>query len=283
MTTGLPPDRRGTERTTAAAPGQRLLMAAAIVVATAAGIVGAIMLIAPGSTGRSFAWPLGPRAPAALVGGLYVVSAPVFAYAGRRSAIEIRGLAAAVLAFTLPTVAATYLHRDIFDFDRLFAIAWVVLFVASPVTFALLLWNGRRAQPPPGDPRLHPAARAVLAVLGVAFAGLAGWFWVGTSGPVPFEMAPLGARFLAAWLAFFAVLAAWPAARTARSEARVPLLALIAYGVGGLLAAAAHPGELGPGVGGYVAALVVVVAVPALVLVKGWRPGRSSGGVEPTR
>ena len=34
-------------------PGQRLLMAAAIIVATAAGIVGAIMLIAPGSTGRS--------------------------------------------------------------------------------------------------------------------------------------------------------------------------------------------------------------------------------------
>ena len=29
-------------------PGQRLLMAAAIIVATAAGIVGAIMLIAPG-------------------------------------------------------------------------------------------------------------------------------------------------------------------------------------------------------------------------------------------
>jgi predicted S18 family serine protease len=89
-------------------PGQRLLMAAAIIVATAAGIVGAIMLIAPASTGRFFAWPLGPRALAALVGGFYVVSAPVFAYAGRRSAIEVRGLAAAVLAFTLPTLAGTY-------------------------------------------------------------------------------------------------------------------------------------------------------------------------------
>ncbi|MCE3276050.1 MAG: hypothetical protein K0R13_1905, partial [Propionibacteriaceae bacterium] len=131
-------------------------------------------------------------------------------YAGRRSAIEVRGLAAAVLAFTLPTLAATYLHRDVFDFDRLFAVAWVVPFVASPVTFALLLWSGRQAQPPPGDARVHPAARAVLALLGAAFAGLAAWFWVSVSGPVPFEVAPLGARFLAAWLAFFAVLAAWP-------------------------------------------------------------------------
>ena len=252
-------------------PGQRLLMAAAIIVATAAGIVGAIMLIAPGSTGRSFAWPLGPRALAALVGGFYVVSAPVFAYAGRRSAIEVRGLAAAVLAFTLPTLAATYLHRDVFDFDRLFAVAWVVLFIASPVTFALLLWSGRHTQPPPGDPRVHPAARAVLAALGAAFAGLAVWFWVRVSGPVPFEVAPLGARFLAAWLAFFAILAAWPAVRPARSEARVPLLALIAYGIGGLLAAAVHPQELGPGAGGYVAGLLIVVAVPALVLARGAR------------
>ena len=203
-----------TERMMTTPPGQRLLMAAAIIVATAAGIVGAIMLIAPGSTGRS-AWPLGPRALAALVGGWYVVSVPVFVYAGRRSAIEVRGLAAAVLAFTLPTLAATYLHRDVFDFDRLFAVAWVVLFVASPVTFALLLWSGRQAQPPPGDARVHPAARAVLAALGAAFAGLAVWFWVSVSGPVPFEVAPLGARFLAAWLAFFAVLAAWPALRPA--------------------------------------------------------------------
>ncbi len=247
-------------------PGQRLLMAAAIIVATAAGVVGAIMLIAPSSTGRSLAWPLGPRALAALVGGLYVVSAPVFAYAGRRSALEVRGLAAAVLAFTLPTLAATYLHRAIFDFDRIFAVTWVVLFVASPVTFALLLWSGRRAQPPPDDPRVHPAARVVLAALGAAFAGLAVWFWVRATGPVPFEVTPLGARFLAAWLAFFAVLAAWPAARAARSEARVPLLALTAYGIGGLLAAAVHPQDLGPGVGGYVAALLIVVAVPALVL-----------------
>jgi hypothetical protein len=250
-------------------PGQRLLMAAAIIVATAAGIVGAIMLIAPSSTGRSFAWPLGPRGLAALVGGFYVVSAPVFAYAGRRSAIEVRGLAAAVLAFTLPTLAATYLHRDVFDFDRLFAKAWVVLFVASPVTFALLLWSGRQAQPPPGDARVHPVARAVLAALGAGFAGLAVWFWVRTSGPVPFEMAPLGARFLAAWLAFLAVLAVWPAVRPARSEARVPLLALIAYGIGGLLAAAVHPEDLGPGVAGYLAGLLVVVAVPALVLARG--------------
>jgi hypothetical protein len=241
-------------------------MAAAIIVATAAGIVGAAMLIAPSSTGTYFAWPLGPTGLAALVGGFYVVSAPVFAYAGRKSPPEVRGLAAAVLAFTLPTLAATYLHRGVFDFGRPAAVAWVVLFIASPVTFAVLLWAGRHVQPPPDDARLSHASRIALAALAVAFAVLAVWFWARTDGPVPFQVAALGARFLAAWLAFLAVLAAWPAVRPTRTEARVPLLALVAYGIGGLLAAAAHPGQLGPGALGYVTALLGVVAAAGLIL-----------------
>jgi hypothetical protein len=68
--------------------GHRLLMTAAIVVAAAAGIVGAIMLVAPTSTGTYFAWALGPPGLAALIGGFYVVSAPVFGYAGKDSGHE---------------------------------------------------------------------------------------------------------------------------------------------------------------------------------------------------
>jgi hypothetical protein len=108
--------------------------------------------------------------------------------------------------------------------------------------------------------------------LAIAFAGLAVWFWVLTSGPVPFEVAPLGARFLAAWLAFFAVLAGWPALRPTRAEARVPLLSLIAYGVGGLLAAAIHPGQLEAGALGYLAVLVGVVTIALLALARGFKP-----------
>jgi hypothetical protein len=251
--------------------GHRLLMTAAIVVAIAAGIVGAIMLVAPTSTGTYFAWALGPPGLAALVGGFYVVSAPVFAYAGTRPAVEVRGLAAAVLAFTVPTLIATYLHREIFDFSRVMAMAWVVLFIASPITFALLLWLGRHAQPPPNDLRLNRAARIVLVILAIASASLAVWFWVTAGGPVPFEVAPLGARFLAAWLAFFAVLAGWPAVRPSRAEARVPLLSLIAYGLGGLLAAAVHPGQLEAGSLGYLATLVSVVAIAGLALIRGFK------------
>jgi hypothetical protein len=134
-----------------------------------------------------------------------------------------------------------------------------------------LLWSGRHAQPPPNDPRLNRAVRTVLVVLATAFAGLAVAFWITTDGPVPFEVAPLGARFLAAWLAFFAVLAGWPARRPTLSEARVPLLSLVAYGVGGLLAAAVHPGHLEAGPSGYLAALVGVVAIASFALIRGSR------------
>ena len=88
---------------------------------------------------------------------------------------------------------------------------------------------------------------------------------------MPFEVAPLCARFLAAWLAFFAVLGGWPALRPTRAEARVPLLSLVAYGVGGLLAAAVHPGQLEAGRLGYLAALVGVITIALLALVRGFR------------
>jgi hypothetical protein len=83
--------------------------------------------------------------------------------------------------------------------------AWVVLFIASPVTSALVLWSGRRAGPPPGERRVDPFARAVLAALAATFAGLGVWFWANINAPVPFELTSLGARFLAAWLAFFGI------------------------------------------------------------------------------
>ena len=238
-------------------PGQRLLMAAAIIVATAAGIVGAIMLVAPGSTGRSS--PGRPRALAALVGGFYVVSAPVFAYAddGRPSRCAdwpLRSSRSPCRPWRRRPASRHLRLRPALRHG-----------VGGAVRGQRIRRLDRPARPaPPGDPRLHPAARAVFAVL-AAFAGLAVWFWVNINGPVPFAMAPLGARFLAAWLAFFAVLAAWPAVRPARTDAGA------AAGAGRVRDrwTARRGGasrRAGPGAGGYLAGLVIVVAVPALVL-----------------
>ena len=59
-----------------------VLMAAAIVVATAAGIVGVIMLVAPTSTGTYFAWALAPPGLAALVGGFGLLQGSLSPYPG---------------------------------------------------------------------------------------------------------------------------------------------------------------------------------------------------------
>ena len=46
--------------------------------------------------------------------------------------------------------------------------------------------------------------------------------------PAPFDVPPMGGRFLGAWALLMAVMAAWPALR-GRREARIPLLALVAF------------------------------------------------------
>ena len=67
----------------------------------------------------------------------------------------MRGLVAGVLALTLPTLAATS-HSEVFDFSRAVAVIWLILFVASPLTYGsiLVLRRGERVS---GGRRWTPA------------------------------------------------------------------------------------------------------------------------------
>ena len=108
-------------------------------VVVAAGIAGVVLLSVPGSTGRFFAWPMGPPALAALVGGLYLGSAASFAVGLASTWRAACGLIVASIAFTVPTFVATLVHRDLFDFHRLLALDWVAVFAIAPVLFAWML------------------------------------------------------------------------------------------------------------------------------------------------
>jgi hypothetical protein len=110
------PPRRGTV--------DRVLDVAFAIVAVVAGIVGVVMLVAPGSTDDYFSWELGPPPLASLVGGLYVASTVVFGLAIGQAWGAVRGLVAGVLALTLPTLAATLIHSEVFDFSRPVAVIW---------------------------------------------------------------------------------------------------------------------------------------------------------------
>lgn len=221
-------------------PGTGLARTLCALVALAAGLVGGLMLAAPESTDRYFSWSLAPPPLAALVGGFYVASAVVFGWAAARERwAGLRGLCVAVLGLTLPTLAATARHHDVFDFGRWQAVAWVVLFVASPLLFGLALRLGR-GPVTASSPSLAPWARGVMATMAAAYAVLALVLWAvpgAVSSHGPFAAGAMGVRFASAWAAFLAILAAYVARRPNRDDARVPVLALTAWPVAGLVGA----------------------------------------------
>ncbi len=197
-------------------------------VAFAAGVVGVAMLAWPGSTGRFFSWQLAPPALAAFVGACYVASALVFGRAAAsRSWPAQRGLCVAVLGLAAPTLIVTAVHRDVFDFERWQAVAWVALFATSVASFGSLVLL-RPAEPAAG-PRLPAPARVVLVATGFAYGTVAVVLWtaphaVASHGPI--AAGPMGLRFVGSWAAFLALCAVRAArhadARGVRAPGRGP-------------------------------------------------------------
>ena len=72
------------------------------------------------------------------------------------------------------------------------------------------------------------------------------------------------------WLSTF-IGAATARALTRMSRSVSVVMSLVAYGVGGLLAAAVHPGQLEAGPLGYLAVLMGVMTIAGLALVRGFR------------
>ena len=203
--------------------------AAFLMLVLAAGMVGAALLIVPDATATFFAWGLKPAALAAFAGGVYVGSAVVYAAGLRASRREAQPLVVAAVVLSVSVLAATFAHLDVFDFDRLQAWAWVALFAAFGVTTTGLAITGPWRREP--GPALPPAARGVLAAAALALAAAGVALWI---DPAAYDLPPLGGRFAGSWAAMLAVLAAWPAVRGRRDEARLPALALVALPAGAL-------------------------------------------------
>ncbi len=221
-------------------------------VAFAAGLVGIAMLVAPRSTGTFFSWQLAPAPLASFVGSCYVASALVFGWAAWKERwVGQRGLSVAVLGLAAPTLVATMRHRDVFDFGRWQAVAWVVLFVTSVCSFgALALF--RRRERPTSPLALGAIARVVLAALGVAYGAIAVVLWaspgaVSEHGPI--AAGPLGIRFVGSWAAFLALAALYAATHPRLDEARIPAAALVVFPLATMFVTVAHAEDLraGPG------------------------------------
>jgi hypothetical protein len=104
-------------------------------------------------------------------------------------------------------------------------------------------------------------AVALLGALAIAL-------WIdptGLSGASPFELPPLGGRFAGSWVALLAVLAWWAALRNRSDEARLSALALVTLPAGALIAALRTLPDLEQA-GGYLAAILVLLATGAILL-----------------
>jgi hypothetical protein len=217
-------------------------------VGLAAGVSGLALLAVPAATGDYFAWGLAPAPLAALVGGFYLASAVVYGMGARADWTAARVLIVGILALSVPIFAATLVHLDVFDFGRLAAWAWVVLFGLFPIA-AVAVLVGRRGAVAPGPADVGRVVRGGLAILAIVFAAAAVALWADPTGAdafLPFAPPPLSGRVLAGWALLLATIAGWSAWRGRAAEAPLARIALVAFPIGALAAAARSFDDLDP-------------------------------------
>lgn len=249
------------------APVAFLRRSAFLLLVVAAGLIGIAMLAVPDATGEFFAWGLGPEPLAAFAGGVYVGSAAVYAAALWSGEREVRGLVLGAVVLSVSVFVVTLAHLDQFDFDRLQAWAWMVLFAGfSLVTAGILAFGNPKEQTDePAEP-LAPGMRLVLAATAIVLGVLALALWIDPTGlAAPFDLPPLGGRFAGSWIALLAVLAGWAALRNRTDEARFSALALFTLPAGALIAALRTLPDLDPAAG-YIAVVVLLLLTGAVLL-----------------
>lgn len=241
-------------------------------------VMGVVLLAAPGSTKRIFAWGLKPQPVAALTGGLFLGAAVAYAYGAARARIAGRGLCLLTIVLTVPTFGYTLINSNVFDFGRWQAIAWLVLFTVAPIlAIVMLAWGGWPSVGSGGG--LAAWARVVLLVVSVASAVAAVVLWVspvGEGGWLPFIRSQFVGQLLGMWFAVIWFACLWAAFRPVE-EARVFVTAAVAILGGALVGTLRTFGRLHhSGRVGYVLVLAVGLAVCAVVLTLGGARGTVS-------
>ena len=250
-------------------PATRALLMAGTVLVVAAGLS---LFVLTEHTDRFFAWTIASPLTAAFLGAGYLGAACLDGWCSRKRVwAEARLPLPAVLVFTTITLAVTLVHLDKFHMDSFFGWAWVVAYIALPLTGVAVLLHQRRA---PGDdapstdplPRwLHVAVRLAaggMLALGVAMLLVperAAHLW-------PWPLTPLTARAVAAWLVILAVVAVQLTREDDWARLRPLFASYAVMGALQLVALARYPHEMrwgSPAAWIYVGAVVSMLALGA--------------------
>lgn len=203
-----------------------------------------ILFFMPDETGRYFAWPIGPRMNAMMLGATYLSGVFYFAtvlFARRWQQVKF-GLIP-VASFAALMGIATILHWQAFNFDLTAGWVWVILYATTPfIVLGLWLWNTRIGRPGtarPGDHVLPPVVRGAVGLVGLTGLVVSLLLFVAPGLMIeiwPWSLSALTARVISAQFVVFSLfsLAAyldprWESLRLViRSELPAPVFFLIA-------------------------------------------------------
>lgn len=177
-------------------------------------LIGVPLVLLTTQTATYFAWTIEPPMTAAFLGANYWSSALLAILASRETLwANGRTSVSVALAFAPLTTLATVLHLDQFHLDTFYGWFWVAAYTIYPLQLTYFLRQQLRS--PGGDPprrrSLPRWVRAILALQAILLVPLGIGLFVlpGTVATVwPWDLPPLSAQVVAAWVIAFGVLAA---------------------------------------------------------------------------
>jgi len=200
--------------------------------------LGAVLAIglSPADTKTNFAWPIQPVVMAAVLGGFYMTSAPLFLlpfFAKRWEMIRAMILPAAL--FSTVQLAATFLHWGKFSVGTLPFYVWFASYLLPPPIFvAAYWWHQRRASPARAnsDDAFPTWLQRLLVILGTLLTATATLVFLFPSLLIsifPWQLTPLTARSLSGWLIAVGTLLLSISRENDRTRARLasPMLILV--------------------------------------------------------
>lgn len=193
-------------------PGTRLLLYAFSALTLLAFVA---LFVLASHTERYFAWTIAPPATAAFLGAAYAAGCLLVVLSLReRLWSRVRVPFVTVFVFTVLTLVATLLHLEPFHFDAEGVVArsaawfWMAVYVVVPLGMLGMLVAQERLPrgDPPGRTPLPGGLAAVLVVQGTVFLVVGTVLFAAPdtqSALWPWQLTPLTARTVAAWLLAF--------------------------------------------------------------------------------